>query len=84
MFSRFDVYKTNSLDNNEMIEAIISYVQKHPEKEEKIKNMLKSIDMSGSSKIILEELYILMLSYVGEENNEEELLIEIFKFLIKI
>jgi len=83
LFNRFDVDKTGSLDSEELYEAINSYVQKHPEKEEQIKEMLKSVDLSGSSRVTLDEFRMLMLSYVGEELEEEEMLIEIFKYFDK-
>ena len=83
LFQRFDINKTETLDNNEMLEAIHSYLQKHPEKEEQINSMLKSIDMSGIFRIKSEEFRILMISYVGDEIKEEELLIEIFKYFDK-
>lgn len=83
LFQRYDVNKTNTLDKEEMFEAIQNYLEKHPEKEEQIKSMLNSIDISSSSKITSDEFRILMLSYVGDELNEEELLIEIFKYFDK-
>ena len=83
LFSRFDVNRSYELDGEEMIEALNSYVQKHPEKEEQIKNMLKSIDITSSSKITMDEFRILMLSYVGEDIKDEEILIEIYKYFDK-
>ena len=83
LFSRFDVNKSYELDGEEMLEALKSYIQKHPEKEEKIKDMLKCIDIGNTSNITMEEFRILMLFHVGENITEEELLIEIFKYFDK-
>jgi len=83
LFYKWDINKNNFLDGNELIEALNSYVLNHEDKEEQIKNLIKNIDLSSASRIKLEEFRILMLSYVGEDNSEEELLVDIFKYFDK-
>ena len=82
IFDKFDIDRNEYLDEMELGEAIRSYILVHKDKEEKLNDLLNSIDIRGKNRVAKEDFRLIMHTYIAEDVGAEEL-VDIFKMFDK-